>query len=546
MKKIIGSINSRIKLLRPFYGFSWKRVMSRSLELNILQRNNNIKNYFEDEKYIIYISGNIFHKYLKNPDYIKLIIDNLGKEEEILNDFEGHFSIIIWDKKEEKLTIANDKLGLYPMYIYKQGEELFFSSDMDFLIMQSKFEINHDALAEFFNYGYTLSNKTLLKDIINLEPGAILKFQKGEYKIQKYFSFEVKKIRDKPDEYYIEKLNKAIEDSIVRRVTSDEIMMDLSGGLDTRLILAYLLKHPVNITATTTYTKSEYERDLVYSKEIAKAYNIKQIIRKDNLILYTHFSGIKMDFFDKKFLINIEKTSFKQPFNKEQKINYYSDDSIFSGRFGSEVLVHMLNKDLTDLNRRLDYSMYFSDDFVDKITVEPHKTLKRLVNGLDIDNKHKLSYLFITQCLRNYIFSYNAFNRPDKSFIGDAQIYPFLDCDVLQAVFSAPEKLFDKSSIYFSLFQKVNQPLLKFPWTYDPMFRPECMIKHKEENKISEAEQSLNKIKEALRRTYKKRAIRSLKRLSIYKNLDLIEHRPQEIIFFDKWISQFKDNILLK
>lgn len=432
------------------------------------------------------------------------------------------------------------------MYIYKQGGELLFSSDMDFLIMQSKFEINPDSLAEFFNYGYTLSNKTLLKDVINLEPGAILRFQKGEYKIQKYFSFEVKQIRDKPDEYYIEKLNKAIEDSIRRRITSNEIMMDLSGGLDTRLILAHLLRHKVNITATTTYTKSEYERNLVYSKDISKAYNINHIIRKDNLSLYNRFNGITLNFLDKKFLINIEKTTFKPPFNHQQKIEYYSNDSIFSGRFGSEILAHMLNWDIMDLNRRLEYNRYLSDDITNNMTIEPHKTLKKLTDDVDIDKKHKLSYLFITQCMRNYIFSYNGFNRPDKSFIGDAQVFPFLDIDVIQAVFSAPEELFNRSSIYPPLIKKAHEPLLAFPWTYDIRFRPECRIKHKEESKISEAEQRLNKMTEALRRTYKKRAIRSLKRLSIYKNLDLIEHRPQEMIFFDKWISQFKDNISLK
>ena len=44
--------------------------------------------------------------------------------------FNGMFAIAIYDKEKDKLILGRDRLGVKPLYIYQNNNEIFFSSEI--------------------------------------------------------------------------------------------------------------------------------------------------------------------------------------------------------------------------------------------------------------------------------------------------------------------------------------------------------------------------------------------------------------------------------
>ena len=69
---------------------------------------------------------------------------------------EGMFAIAIYDKKDNNLIIARDRIGIKPLYYYYDEKILIFSSSLDSIISLNKTckKINMNS---FYSY-ITLSN----------------------------------------------------------------------------------------------------------------------------------------------------------------------------------------------------------------------------------------------------------------------------------------------------------------------------------------------------------------------------------------------------
>jgi hypothetical protein len=321
--------------------------------------------------------------------------------------------------------------------------------------------------------------------------------------------------------------------------------MHLSGGFDTRLLLACFLKQKKKITAVTTYNLSEFESDLVYAKELCRRYNIRHIrCKKDYTPAFP--TRFQTDFLDFKFAVEVRKSRFKPFMSEKNRVKFFTKPT-FAGKFGSETLAHMISDELVSTEKEIDYDSYFSHTLTDKITIKPCKEVKEIINRHSIDKNHKKSHFFVTQCLRNYLFAYagDGWARPSK-FFTKQNIYPFLDTNLLKAIWSSPEEMFEKSQIYPNLFEKVDTSVMDIPWTYNLLFRPRCALNHQEIAKIAKADESSRKIKEAMNAKCQKNTLNNIDELPIYRNLDLIKREaPLQLSYFDMWVKQFREHILL-
>ncbi len=123
-----------------------------------------------DGRYLIVYSGEIYNfkdirsrfekkgmRFKGNSDaevlLASILADGLDNTLQLLN---GIFALALWDKKEEKLYLARDKIGVKPIYFGIQKGVLFFASQLKSIIANKLFkpEINRDSLALFFRHNY--------------------------------------------------------------------------------------------------------------------------------------------------------------------------------------------------------------------------------------------------------------------------------------------------------------------------------------------------------------------------------------------------------
>ena len=104
-----------------------------------------------------------------------------------VDKFIGMFAIVIYDKELQKLIIIRDRAGVKPFHYYWNNNLFLFSSELRSFHEHPKFEkeINKDALALFFQYGYILEPYTIFKYTHKLQAGyyAELDLKNSEFKI---------------------------------------------------------------------------------------------------------------------------------------------------------------------------------------------------------------------------------------------------------------------------------------------------------------------------------------------------------------------------
>jgi asparagine synthase (glutamine-hydrolysing) len=187
----------------------------------------------------------------------------------------GGFVSAIWDRKEQKLLIVNDRLGLYPLYYTLHNGSLLFASGVRALLADPSLPRDLDpiGIAEFLTFDHLLHDRTLLQEIHLLPQASLLTFSAGRMNIDCYWSPkypEFYPLRDELD--YIEEFQ-FLSHQAVARQAKDNIPAGilLSGGLDSRLLLGYLANGTVGSNLHSFTWGIPGCDDARFAREVARA-----------------------------------------------------------------------------------------------------------------------------------------------------------------------------------------------------------------------------------------------------------------------------------
>lgn len=168
----------------------------------------------------------------------------------------GYFCGLLVDETAEKALLFNDRFGLSRVYYHESGEGLWFSSEAKALLtaLPKLRQIDQRGLAEFFAVGCVLQNRTIFKDVSLLPPGSLWTLRRGgRVKKQQYVDpAALEQLEPLSPAEYSERLAE-IFFRIVPRYAHDHqsVAMSLTGGLDSRMILASLTAAPGSLPCYT-------------------------------------------------------------------------------------------------------------------------------------------------------------------------------------------------------------------------------------------------------------------------------------------------------
>jgi asparagine synthase (glutamine-hydrolysing) len=152
----------------------------------------------------------------------------------------------IWDKVRQTLFIVNDRLGLYPLYYSFHNGALLFASGVRSLLVDPALprNVDHTAVAQFLTFDHLLDDRTLLAQVRLLPQASLLEFADGNLKIERYW--EIDYPHDYPlcsEQEYMDEFSFLIRQAVSRQAPGDiPAGILLSGGLDSRMLLAYLIE----------------------------------------------------------------------------------------------------------------------------------------------------------------------------------------------------------------------------------------------------------------------------------------------------------------
>ena len=194
--------------------------------------------------------------------------------------FKGMWAFAILDKKNEKLILCRDRVGVKPLYYYNKNNVFVFSSEIKAILEHPYFrkEINTNSALLFLQYGYVPTKETIFKNIKHLSPGSFLVIDKtGNIEIKNYWDvtsiFPQKlNISLNQEKELIDFVEKSLIESFKYRLVSDvPVGIYFSGGIDSTLVTTLLQKNTSSKLKTFTigFSHRKYDESR-YAKEIAK------------------------------------------------------------------------------------------------------------------------------------------------------------------------------------------------------------------------------------------------------------------------------------
>jgi len=167
---------------------------------------------------------------------------------ECLQKFNGMFAFALFDKKNNHVFCARDRVGVKPFYFCDTNNAFAFASEYKAFIKSKlvAFEINEAQQFDFIVNG-NLENKeeSLFTGIHELKPAHYLVYDLNchKLKITNYYTLPTQLISENNEQKIIHLIEEKLLNSIKLRLRSDvEVGSCLSGGLDSTII-AGIVKH---------------------------------------------------------------------------------------------------------------------------------------------------------------------------------------------------------------------------------------------------------------------------------------------------------------
>lgn len=153
--------------------------------------------------------------------------------------FNGIFAFAVYECHSKKLFLCRDRIGVKPLFYCHKGNELAFGSEIKAVLSTglAESEVDEEGLYEIFFLGPARTpGAGIFKDIRELKPGELCKFQNGCLYKKQYYKIEAKEHPHNESET-IEYTKWLIEDAVKRQLISDvPLCTFLSGGLDSSII----------------------------------------------------------------------------------------------------------------------------------------------------------------------------------------------------------------------------------------------------------------------------------------------------------------------
>ncbi|WP_029132462.1 XrtA/PEP-CTERM system amidotransferase [Sedimenticola selenatireducens] len=222
--------------------------------------------------------------------------------ESCVEHFRGMFAFAVWDRNQETLFLARDRLGIKPLFYAQLDDGFFiFGSELKSLKVDPRLgrEIDPAAVEEYFTFGYIPEPRTIYRKVHKLSPGHSLTLRKGQITAapKQYWdvSFKPHAAMTEQDagNELIERLREAVD---IRMIAEVPLGAFLSGGVDSSAVvglMAGLSEKPVN-TCSISFGDPKFNES-AYAEKVARRFSTDHRVEQvdpDDFDLIDHLADL--------------------------------------------------------------------------------------------------------------------------------------------------------------------------------------------------------------------------------------------------------------
>lgn len=359
----------------------------------------------------------------------------------------GRFHGLVCDRNRKTAVLFNDRYGMHRIYYHQSKDAFYFAAEAKAIlaICPELARIDPRGFGEFVACGCTLEDRSLFEGLHVLPGGSSWVFRNGSlHKKEKYFKPEE---WESQDHLELEAYYRAVRDVFSRNLPryfegQERIGMSLTGGLDTRMIMAWRKSQPASLPCYTFGGMLRDCQDVIVARQVAGVcQQPHEVIRvgEEFLSRFAHYAERAVYLTDG--CVDVGRAPDLYLNEQAREIAPVR----MTGNYGGEVLRRVLAFKPEEPRPGL-----FVPEFLGHI-----RQVKGTYAGL----------------LRGHPVSFAAFKQGPWHHYGImaleqtqlAMRSPYLDNDFVRTVFRAPESAFATSEVSQRLIADANQDLLRIP-----------------------------------------------------------------------------------
>lgn len=359
----------------------------------------------------------------------------------------GRFHGLLTDRSRRNALLFNDRYGMHRMYYHEAKDAFYFAAEAKAIlaVRPELRKLDAQGLGEFVACGSVLQNRTLFEGIHVLPPASAWTFRNGSLG-HKGSYFHPKEWEDQeklnPESYYKE-LRQVFTKNLPRYFDGNQrIAMSLTGGLDTRMIMAW--KRCVS-GALPCYTFGGMLRDcqdVVLARRIARmCEQVHQVIRvgPEFLSRFPHYAERTVYLTDG--CVDVGRSPDLYLNERARKIAPVR----MTGNYGGEVL-----RQVRAFKPVEPLPGLFQPEFLPHVQ-QAKETYAEILGG------HPVSFA---------VFKQGPWHHYGVLALEETQLSlrsPYLDNDFVRTVFRAPESALASDILSLRLIADGNRALLRIP-----------------------------------------------------------------------------------
>jgi asparagine synthase (glutamine-hydrolysing) len=199
--------------------------------------------FANDDTLTLCVHGDIYDLDSKVPLPDALLTAYRDQGVEALCGLNGLYVVTIWDEDAETLTVVNDRYGMARLYYWLGPDGIRIASECKAIVADPAYPkaVDERGLVDFLTLTFCAGERTLFKDIKILPPATLMTCRQGHIELSRYwdYSFHEPGGPEPTLDEHIHAFTERLRAS-VRKRTVPRMAMQITGGLDSRVIMGVL------------------------------------------------------------------------------------------------------------------------------------------------------------------------------------------------------------------------------------------------------------------------------------------------------------------
>jgi asparagine synthase (glutamine-hydrolysing) len=182
------------------------------------------------------------HRFRTNSDTEVLV--HLYEEHgaALVDRLRGMFAFALWDRVRRTLVLARDRVGIKPLFLYRDHEKLVFGSELKAILAHPGVDRSVDpaALEDYLMLGMVPGSRAIFRRVEKLPPAHVLTIQADslDARPRRYWQLQFEPDDRLTFDDWQESIRAKVRESVQRHLIADvPVGAFLSGGVDSSVIV---------------------------------------------------------------------------------------------------------------------------------------------------------------------------------------------------------------------------------------------------------------------------------------------------------------------